>query len=69
MPFEKKSKSELYDAILKEEIEYDENMMRAHTPKQAVDLCQKLLMRDFDEGISAMDVLKHPFLKINSNRG
>ena len=65
----KKSRSELYDAILKEEIEYDENMMRAHTPKEAVDLCQKLLMRDFDERISAMDVLKHPFLKINSNRG
>jgi len=63
MPFEKKSKSELYDAILKEEIEYDENMMRAHTPKEAVDLCQKLLMRDFDERISAMDALKHPFFK------
>ena len=63
MPFEKKSRSELYDAILKEEIEYDENLMRAHTPKEAVDLCQQLLMRDFDERISAMDALKHPFFK------
>lgn len=63
MPFEKKSKSELIDAILKEEIEYDENIMRAHTPKEAVDLCQKLLNRDFDERISAIDALKHPFFK------
>ena len=63
MPFEKKSRSELYEAIIKEEIEYDENMMRAHTPKEAIDLCQKLLLRDFDERISAMDALKHPFFK------
>ena len=63
MPFEKTSKSELIDAILKEEIEYDENIMRAHTPKEAVDLCQKLLNRDFDERISAIDALKHPFFK------
>ena len=59
----KKTRSELYEAILKEEIEYDENMMRAHTPKEAVDLCKKLLLRDFDERISAMDALKHPFFK------
>ena len=64
MPFEKKSRSELYEAILKEEIEYDENMTRAHTPKEAIDLCQKLLIRDFDERISAVDSLKHPFFKI-----
>ena len=63
MPFEKKSRRELHEAILKEEIEYDENMMRAHTPKEAVDLCQKLLVRDFDERISALDSLKHPFFK------
>ena len=63
MPFEKKSRSELYEAILKEEIDYDENMMRAHTPKEAIDLCQKLLIRDFDERISAIDALKHPFFK------
>ena len=63
MPFEKKSRSELYEAIIKEEIEYDENLMRAHTPKEAVDLCKKLLLRDFDERISAMDALKHPFFK------
>ena len=63
MPFEKKTRSELYEAIIKEEIEYDENMMRAHTPKEAIDLCQKLLLRDFDERISAIDALKHPFFK------
>ena len=63
MPFEKKTRSELYEAILKEEIEYDENIERAHTPREAVDLCQKLLLRDFDERISAMDALKHPFFK------
>ena len=63
MPFEKKTRSELYEAILKEEIEYDENMTRAHTPKEAIDLCQKLLIRDFDERISAVDSLKHPFFK------
>ena len=63
MPFEKKSRGELYNAILKEEIEYDDNLMRAHTPKEAVDLCKQLLMRDFDERISAMDALKHPFFK------
>jgi calcium-dependent protein kinase len=63
MPFEKKSRSELYNAILKEEIEYDDNLMRAHTPKEAVDLCQQLLLRDFDERISAIDALKHPFFK------
>ena len=37
--------------------------MRAHTPKEAIDLCQKLLIRDFDERISATDALKHPFFK------
>ena len=63
MPFEKSSRSELYDAILKEEIEFDENLMRAHTPKEAVDLCKKLLIRDFDERISSIDALKHPFFK------
>ena len=63
MPFEKTSRSELYDAILKEEIEFDENIMRAHTPKEAVDLCKKLLTRDFDERISSVDALKHPFFK------
>ena len=63
MPFEKKSKSELYDAILKEDIEYDENMIRAHTPKEAIDLCKKLLTRDFDERISSIDALNHPFFK------
>jgi serine/threonine protein kinase len=63
MPFEKTSRSELYDAILKEEIEFDENLMRAHTPKEAVDLCKKLLNRDFDERISSMEALKHPFFK------
>ena len=63
MPFEKSSRSELYDAILKEEIEFDENSMRAHTPKEAVDLCKKLLTRDFDERISSSDALKHPFFK------
>ena len=63
MPFEKTSRSELYDAILKEEIEFDENLMRAHTPKEAVDLCKKLLTRDFDERISSVDALKHPFFK------
>ena len=63
MPFVKSSRSELYDAILKEEIEFDENSMRAHTPKEAVDLCQKLLIRDFDERISSSDALKHPFFK------
>ena len=63
MPFEKTSRSELYDAILKEEIEFDENLMRAHIPKEAVDLCKKLLIRDFDERISSMDALKHPFFK------
>ena len=63
MPFEKKTRSELYEAIIKEEIDYDENMMRAHTPKEAIDLCQKLLLRDFDERISAIDALKHPFFK------
>ena len=63
MPFEKTSRSELYDAILKEEIEFDENLMRAHTPKEAVDLCKKLLTRDFDERISSVEALKHPFFK------
>ena len=63
MPFEKKSRSELYDAILKEEIDFDENLMRAHTPKEAIDLCKKLLLRDFDERISASEALKHPFFK------
>ena len=63
MPFEKTSRSELYDAILKEEIEFDENLMRAHTPKEAVDLCKKLLTRDFDERISSVNALKHPFFK------
>ena len=63
MPFEKSSRSELYDAILKEEIEFDENLMRAHTPKEAVDLCKKLLIRDFDERVSSIDALKHPFFK------
>ena len=63
MPFEKTSRSELYDAILKEEIEFDENLMRAHTPKEAVDLCKKLLIRDFDERISSTEALKHPFFK------
>ena len=63
MPFEKSSRSELYDAILKEEIVFDENSMRAHTPKEAVDLCQKLLTRDFDERISSSEALKHPFFK------
>ena len=63
MPFEKTSRSELYDAILKEEIEFDENSMRAHTPKEAVDLCKKLLIRDFDERISSMEALNHPFFK------
>jgi len=63
MPFEKTSRSELYDAILKEEIEFDENLMRAHTPKEAVNLCKKLLTRDFDERISSVDALKHPFFK------
>ena len=63
MPFEQKSKNELYDAILKEEIEYDENMVRAHTPKEALDLCKKLLTRDFDERISAIDALNHPFFR------
>ena len=61
MPFEKKTKKELYDAILKEEIEFEDNLSRPHTPKEAVDLCKKLLLRDFDERISAMDALKHPF--------
>ena len=61
MPFEKTSRSELYDAILKEEIKFDENLMRAHTPKEAVDLCKKLLIRDFDERISSMEALNHPF--------
>ena len=61
MPFEKTSRSELYDAILKEEIKFDENIMRAHTPKEAVDLCKKLLIRDFDERISSMEALNHPF--------
>ena len=63
MPFEKTSRSELYDAILKEEIEFDENLMRAHTPKEAVDLCRKLLIRDYEERISSTDALKHPFFK------
>ena len=63
MPFEKQSRSELYEAILKEEIEYDSNAMRAHTPKEAIDLCQQLLKRDFDERISAYDALRHPFFK------
>ena len=63
MPFEKKTRTELYEAIIKEDIEYDENLMRPHTPKEAIDLCQKLLLRDFDERISAMDALKHPFFK------
>ena len=63
MPFEKKSRSELYDAILKEEIDFDENLMRAHTPKEAIDLCKKLLIRDFDERISASEALNHPFFK------
>ena len=63
IPFEKKSRSELYEAILKEEIEFDENLMRAHTPKEAIDLCKKLLTRDFDERISAIDALNHPFFK------
>ena len=58
-----KKNRELYDAILKEEIDFDENLMRAHTPKEAIDLCKKLLLRDFDERISASEALKHPFFK------
>ena len=47
------------------EIEYDENMIRAYTPKEALVLGQKLLMRDFDENerISEMDALKNSFFK------
>ena len=63
MLFEKQTQSELYEAILKEEIEFDENNMRAHIPKEAVDLCQKLLIRDYDERISSFDALRHPFFK------
>ena len=63
MPFEKQSRAELYNAILQEEIEYDSSQMRAHTPKEAIDLCQQLLKRDFDERISAYDALRHPFFK------
>ena len=63
MPFQKKSKNELYQAILNEEIEYDNSQMRAHIPKEAIDLCQQLLKRDFDERISAYDALRHPFFK------
>ena len=63
MPFEKSSRSEVNDAILKKEIVFVKNSMRPHTSKEAVDLCQKLLTRDFYERLSLSETLKRHFFK------
>ena len=63
MPFTAESKSGLFEKITTDDVEYDESLIRPHIPKEAIDLCKKLLEKDYVKRLTAWESLNHNFFK------